>query len=121
MSEFREASPESLLITGTPSVRNLKFECGQSMCWKSQSLRTVAGFEKVLCIRVLVLELPTQWFKALSFVDFAMLTRDYRECSRYLRNLVSTPKLEMSKPFVKVFQVNFENVLKIRYNDARLR
>ena len=121
MSEFREASPESLLITGTPSVRNLKFECGQSMCWKSQSLRTVAGFEKVLCIHVLVLELPTQWIKALSFLDFAMLTRDYRECSRYSRNSVGTPELEMSNTFVKLFQANFENVLKIRYNDARLR
>ena len=28
MSEFREASRESLFLTGTPSVRNLKFECG---------------------------------------------------------------------------------------------
>ena len=66
MSEFREASRESLSLTGTPSVRNLKFECGHSMCWKSQSLQTVASFAKILCIRVLVLELPTQWFKALS-------------------------------------------------------
>ena len=65
VSEFREASRESLLLTGTPSVRNLKFKCKHSMCWKSQSLQTVASFNKILCIRVLVLELPTQWFKAL--------------------------------------------------------
>ena len=64
------------------------------MCWKSQSLRTVASFEKTLCIRVLVLELPTQWFQALFSVDFAMLTRDYRECSRYSRSSVGTPELK---------------------------
>ena len=95
MSEFCEASRESLLLTGTPSVRNLKVECGHSMCWKSQSLQMLASFEKIFCIRVLVLELPTQWFKALSFVDFAMLTRDHRECSRYSRSSVGTPELKM--------------------------
>ena len=69
MSEFREASLESLVLTGTPSVRNLKFECKHSMCWKSQSLQMIASFDKILCIHVLVLELPTQWFKALTFDD----------------------------------------------------
>ena len=67
------------------------------MCWKSQSLQTLVSFEKTLCIHVLVLELPTQWFKALSFVDFAMLTRDYRECSRYSRSSVRTPELKYVK------------------------
>ena len=67
------------------------------MCWKSQSLQTLASFEKILCIHVLVLELPTQWFKALSFVDFAMLTRDYRECSRYSRSSVGNPDLKNVK------------------------
>ena len=62
----------------------------------------VASFEKILCIRVLVLELPTQWFKALSFVDFAMLTRDHRECSRYSRSSVGTPELKMSNTFINV-------------------
>ena len=75
------------------------------MCWESQSLRTVASFEKVLCIRVLVLELPTQWFKALSFVDFAMLTRNYRECSRYSCSSVGTPELKMSNTFIKVLNL----------------
>ena len=69
MSEFCEASRESLVLTGTPCVRNLKFECKHSMCWKSQALQTVASFNKILCIRVLVLELPTQWFEALTFDD----------------------------------------------------
>ena len=63
------------------------------MCWKSQSLQTVASFDNILHIRVLVLELPAQWFNALSFVEFAMLTRDYRECSRYLCSSVCTPEL----------------------------
>ena len=62
------------------------------MYWKSQSLQMVASFNKIVCIRVLVLELPTQWFKALSF-EFAMLTRDYRESSRYLRSSVGNPDL----------------------------
>ena len=75
------------------------------MCWKSQSLQTLASFEKVFCIRVLVLELPTQWFKALSFVDFAMLTRDYRECSRYSRSSVGTPELKMSNTFIDALNV----------------
>ena len=75
------------------------------MCWKSQTLQTVASFEKILCIRVLVLELPTQWFKALSFVDFAMLTRDYRECSRYLRSSVGTPELIMLNTFINVLSL----------------
>ena len=66
------------------------------MCWKSQSLQTVASFNKILCIRVLVLELPTQWFKALTLMT-AMLTRNYRECSHYLRSSVRNPDLKNVK------------------------
>ena len=61
----------------------------------------------------------------------AMLTRDYRECSRYSRSSVGTPELKISNTFINaltyagklliVLTANFENVLKIRYNDARLR
>ena len=75
------------------------------MAWKSQSLQTVASFEKIFCIHLLVLELPTQWFKAFSFVDFAMLTRDYRECSRYSRSSVGTPELKMSNTLINVLSV----------------
>ena len=60
-----------------------------------------------------------------------MLTCDYRECSRYLRSSVGTPELKMSNKFIDaltyagdpliILTANFENVLKIRYNDARLR
>ena len=63
------------------------------MCWKSQSLQTVASFDNILHICVFVLELPAQWFNALSFVEFAMLTREYRECSRYSRSSVGTSEL----------------------------
>ena len=52
------------------------------------------GVLRRLCIRVLVLELPTQLFQALFSVDFAMLTRDYGECSRYSRSSVGTPELK---------------------------
>ena len=68
--------------------------------------------------------------QSIVFVDFAMLTRDYRECSRYSRISVGTPELQLSKMFINVlssawcmfnvFQANFENVLKIPYHDARL-
>ena len=53
----------------------------------------------------------------------AMLTRDYRECSRYSRSSVGTPELKMSNTFINaltrgklliVFTANFKNVLKIR-------
>ena len=69
VSKFRKASRELLSLTGTPSLCNLKFECKHGMCWKSQSLQTFASVNKILCIRVLVLELPTQWFKAFTFDD----------------------------------------------------
>ena len=68
--------------------------------------------------------------QSITFVDFAMLTRDYRECSRYLRISVGTPELQFLNTFSnmlslsmmhdEVHQANFENVPKIRYNDARL-
>ena len=52
-----------------------------------------------------MLELPTQWFKALAFVEFAMLTRDYRESSRYSRSSVGTPELKMSNMPINVLSV----------------
>ena len=68
--------------------------------------------------------------QGIMFVDFAMLTCDYRECSRYLRISVSTPQLQLSNMFSNVLnlsmmhdevrQANFENVLKICYSDERL-
>ena len=60
VSEFREVSHELLYLTGTPSVNVLKSE----LRWQSQSLQTIASFDNILHIRVLVLELPAQWFKA---------------------------------------------------------
>ena len=68
--------------------------------------------------------------QGITFVDFAMLTHDYRECSHYFCISVGTPKLQLSNMFSNVLslsmmhdevrQVNFENVLKIRYSDTRL-
>ena len=68
--------------------------------------------------------------QGITFVDFAVLTCDYRECSHYSRISVGTPKLQLQKTFSNVLslsmmhdevrQANFENILKIRYNDARL-
>ena len=52
-----------------------------------------------------MLELPTQWFKALAFVEFAMLTRDYRESSHYSRSSVGTPELKMSNTFINALSL----------------
>ena len=57
-----------------------------------------------------MLELPTQWFKALSFAESAMLTRDYRECSRYPRSSVGTPELKMSNTFINVLSLSMRHV-----------
>ena len=45
-----------------------------------------------------------------TFVDFAMLTRDYRECSRYSRISVSTPKLQLSNTFSNVLSLGLMHV-----------
>ena len=65
------------------------------------------------------------------YLKNAILTRDCRECSRYSRSSAGAPELKMSNTFTDaltyagdlliVFTANSENVLKIRYNDARLR
>ena len=127
-SEFREASRESLVLTGTPSVRNLKFRMrlhcagNPSHCKRLRVLRRFSVFA-CLCWNS-QRDGSKQWITA-------MLTRDYRECSRYSRSSVGTPKLKMSNKFIDaltyagdpliVLAASFENVLKIRYNDARLR
>ena len=66
ISEFREVSHESLYLTGAPSANVLKPE----LCWQSQSLQMIASFENIFYIRVLVLELPAQWFKASPLLVF---------------------------------------------------
>ena len=128
MSEFREASRESLFLTGTPSVCNLKFQMRLHCAGNPSSLQTVASFAKILCIRVLVLELPTQWFKALS--DECHINPRLQRMFMYSRSSVGNPDLKNISTFIKAvyniqpftaFTANFENVLKIRYNDARLR
>ena len=39
------------------------------------------------------------------FVDFAMLTHDYRECSRYSRSSVGTPELKVLNTFINALSV----------------
>ena len=59
MSKFREASRESLLLTGTPSVRTSKILNANIVCAGNPShCKTVASFDNILCIRAPVLELP---------------------------------------------------------------
>ena len=127
MSEFREASRESLFLTGTPSVCNLKFQrrlhCAgnPSHCKRLRVLRRFSAFS-CLCWNS-QRNGSKQWITA-------MLTRDYRECFRDSRSSVGTPELKLSNEFIDalnyagdpliVLTASFENVLKIRYNDARL-
>ena len=128
MSEFGEASRESLFLTGTPSVRNLKLNAAivcagnPSHCRQLRVLRRFSAFA-YLCWN-------SQRNGSKHYLMNAILTRDCRECSRYSRSSVGNPDLKNINPFIKVllhmqlltvFAANFENVLKICYKDARLR
>ena len=67
--EFREASRELLLLTGTPSVHNLKFLMRTYRVLELPvTAKMIASFDNILHICVLVLEIPAQWFKALSLL-----------------------------------------------------
>ena len=44
--------------------------------------------------------------QSITFVGFAMLTCDYRECSRYLRISVGTPELQFSNTFSNVLSLS---------------
>ena len=98
MSEFREASRESLLLTGTPSVRNSKILNAAIVCAGNPShckrLRVLRRFSVFV---YLCWNSQHNGSIALAFVEFAMLTRDYRESSRYSRSSVGTPELKMSQ------------------------
>ena len=48
--------------------------------------------------------------QSITFVDFAMLTRDYRECSRYSRISVGTPELQLSNTFTNVSSLGMVHV-----------
>ena len=127
-SEFREASHESLVLTGTPSVCNLKFRMrlhcagNPSHCKRLRVLRRLSAFT--------CLSWNSQCNGSKHYLMNAMLTRDCRECSRYSRSSAGAPKLKLSNTFIDALTyagdsliviANFENVLKICYNDARLR
>ena len=47
---------------------------------------------------------------SITFVDFAMVTRDYRECSRYSRISAGTPKLQLSNTFINVLSLSMMHV-----------
>ena len=130
VSEFREASRESLFLTGTPSVRNLKLNAA-ILCAGNPShcrqLRVLRRFSAFACLC---------WYSQRNgskhYLMNATITRDCREYSRYSRSSVGNPDLKKKiltrlKSYIynmqlfTVFTANFENVLKIRYNDARLR
>ena len=48
--------------------------------------------------------------QSITFVDFAMLTHDYRECSRYSRISVGTPELQLSNTFNNVLSLSMVHV-----------
>ena len=43
--------------------------------------------------------------QSIILVDFAMLTRDHRECSHYSRISVGTPELQLSNMFINVLSL----------------
>ena len=102
-SEFREASRESLVLTGTPSVRNLKFRMrphcagNPSHCKRLRVLRRFSVFA-CLCWN-------SQHNGSKHYLMNAMLTRDCRECSRYSRSSAGAPELKMSNTFIDALNV----------------
>ena len=48
--------------------------------------------------------------QSITFVGFAMLTRDYRECSHYSRVTVGTPELQLSYTFSNVSSLGMVHV-----------
>ena len=48
--------------------------------------------------------------QSITFVDFAMPTRDYRECSRYSHISVGTPELQLSNTFSNVLSLGIKHV-----------
>ena len=92
VSEFREASRESLFLTGTPSVRNLKLNAAivcagnPSHCRQLRVLRRFSAFA-CLC-----------WYSQRNgskhYLMNATITRDCREYSRYSRSSVGNPDLK---------------------------
>ena len=51
--------------------------------------------------------------QGITFVDFAMLTRDYRECSRYSCVTVGTPELQLSNMFSNVLSLGMVSVVRL--------
>ena len=92
VSEFGEASRESLFLTGTPSVRNLKLNAAivcagnPSHCRQLRVLRRFSAFA-CLC-----------WYSQRNgskhYLMNATITRDCREYSRYSRSSVGNPDLK---------------------------
>ena len=92
LSEFREASRESLFLTGTPSVCNLKFRMrlncagNPSHCKRLRVLRRFSAFA-CLC-----------WYSQRNgskhYLMNATITRNCREYSRYSRSSVGNPDLK---------------------------
>ena len=108
MSEFREASRESLFLTGTPSVCNLKFRmrlhcAGNPSHYKR--LRVLRRFSVFACLCW-----NSQRNGSKHYLMNAILTRDCRECSRYSRSSVGNPDLKNVNTFIKVLTLYYAAV-----------
>ena len=103
MSEFREASRESLFLTGTPSVRNLKLNAAivcagnPSHCKRLRVLRRFSAFA-CLCWN-------SQRNGSKHYLMNAIITRDCRDCSRYSRSSVGNPDLKNINTVIKVLRL----------------
>ena len=69
-----------------------KISNAATLCWKSQSLQTVVSFAKI----------NSQRNGSKHYLLNAILTRNCRECSRYLHSSVRNPDLKNVNTFIKV-------------------
>ena len=108
VSEFREASRESLFLTGTPSVRNLKLNAAivcagnPSHCRQLRVLRRFSAFA-CLC-----------WYSQRNgskhYLKNATITRDCREYVRYSRSSVGNPDLKKNVNTIEVLYLYYAAV-----------
>ena len=102
MSEFREASCESQFLTGTPSVRNLKFRMRPKFVLEIPVTVNGCEFCKDFLYSRTCVGTPNTMVQGI--INFAMLTRDCREYSHYSRSSVGNPDLK-SNPFIDALNV----------------
>ena len=112
ISEFRETSHESLLLTGTPSVCNLKFSMRTSYVLEIPVTANGCEFSKHSLYSRTNVGNPTTMLSLSETVlcDSLLLGREYSESSGDLHVSVSTPELQPSNTFINVLSLSMMHV-----------